>query len=255
MMILVIIVVAAVLLLAYMWKQANENNVQQHVIKAIGTNETVYLFFISDTHARKINEKMIATIDKKVDAVIIGGDFVDRRTSEQTLLENIRLLQKLGPIYFVWGNNDVEFGEKKLRKWFAQHNVRIIENEATTIPSDNKLKLGATAYYLSDEKMKKIVRQCEGSTTVFIAHNPQLFPKVYRYIKPLLSMGGHLHGGQIRLGKFGIQPHGYFKQHNDRYELVSNGYGTTLLPLRLCAKPECHLIEINFQQIETTKTK
>ncbi len=28
--------------------------------------------------------------------------------------------------------------------------------------------------------------------------------------------------------------------------LVSNGYGTTLLPLRLGAKPQCHIIDIEI---------
>ena len=50
-----------------------------------------------------------------MDAVIIGGDFVDKRTSEQTLHENIQLLKKLGPLYFVWGNNDCEYDEKRRR--------------------------------------------------------------------------------------------------------------------------------------------
>lgn len=71
---------------------------------------------------------MIDSIDQKIQAVFIGGDFVDRRTSEETVLHNIRTLKKLGPTYFIWGNNDIEFGEQKLRQLLADHHIRIIEN-------------------------------------------------------------------------------------------------------------------------------
>lgn len=234
-----------------MWKQARENNVRMHEITATGHGKPVQLFFISDTHARKIKKKMIESIQGKVDAVIIGGDFVDRRTSKQTLQENLQLLQTLGPVYFVWGNNDAEFDEQQLRQLFSQHHVILLENEAVQIGKQQDFYLSAVTYRPGEENIKRALADCKLERTVFIAHNPELFYKVHRHFMPLLSIGGHLHGGQIRLGKWGIQPHGYFKKVGHRYELVSNGYGTTLLPLRLGAKPECHVIQINFKQNKT----
>ncbi|MEK4629289.1 metallophosphoesterase [Solibacillus sp. FSL R7-0682] len=248
MTVIIIVVVAGILLLLFMWKQANENNIRKHVIHAEGIEEKVRLFFISDTHARKINEKMIASITEPINAVVIGGDFVDRRTSERTIDENIQLLKKLGPVYFVWGNNDKEIGEKKLRQLFQQHQITIIENDSIELASENKLALSGVIYSPSEQNIKEALNQCKEASTVFVAHNPEQFPVVYRHFKPLLSLAGHLHGGQIRLGQYGIQPHGYFNQVDGLYKLVSNGYGTTLLPIRLGAKPECHIIEINFKQ-------
>jgi uncharacterized protein len=248
MTIVIIVVVSCVLLLLAMFKEANENNVRKHVVKAIGKKETLRLFFISDTHARKINEKMIKNLDGQMDAVVIGGDFVDKRTSRQILEHNIRLLKRLGPVYFVWGNNDIEFGEQQLRRNFDKHQVRVLENEAVMLPSKNQVKISAVVYSPNEQKIAQAVSGCDENKTIFVAHNPQQFPKVYRQFKPLLSMGGHLHGGQIRFGSYGIQPHGSFKKMNTRYELVSNGYGTTLLPLRFCAKPECHIIELKFNE-------
>lgn len=230
-----------------MWQQARENNVRMHEVTATGVGEPLQLFFISDTHARKINKKMIKSISGKIDAVIIGGDFVDRRTSVQTLQDNIRLLKTLGPIYFVWGNNDVEFDEQSLRQLFLQHNVTLLENEAVLLGKQQDFYLSAVTYRPGEENIQRALVNCHLEKTAFVSHNPELFYKVHRQFKPLLSMAGHLHGGQIRLGKWGIQPHGYFKQIDNRYELVSNGYGTTLLPLRLGAKPECHIIRINFE--------
>ncbi|MFP3813646.1 serine/threonine protein phosphatase, partial [Bacillus sp. SIMBA_005] len=61
-----------------------------------------------------------------------------------------------------------------------------------------------------------------------------------------LMIGGHLHGGQIRVGPYGVHPQGSYRQREGVMTLVSNGYGTTLLPLRLGAKPECHIIDIDI---------
>lgn len=250
MVVITIGTLACVTILFYMWLQARENNVRMHEVMARGVGEPVHLFFISDTHARVINKKMIESISEKVDAVIIGGDFVDRHTSEQTLHQNIETLKTLGPNYFVWGNNDVEYDEKKLRKLFSDNNITLLENEAVVL-GNTPLFLSAVTYRPGEENIARALATCDLDKTVFISHNPELFYKVYRRFKPLLSIGGHLHGGQIRIGKWGIQPHGYFKQRGYRYELVSNGYGTSLLPLRLGAKPECHIIKIIFEQNKT----
>ena len=247
MVVIALLALACASVLLYMWKQARENNVRMHEVTATGHGEPVQLFFISDTHARKISKKMIESIPGKVDAVIIGGDFVDRRTSQQTLLKNIQLLKTLGPVYFVWGNNDMEIDEQLLRKLFSQHNVTLLENEVVQIGKQQDFYLSAVTFSPDKENIKRALATCNLEKTAFIAHNPDLFEKVHRQFKPLVSIGGHLHGGQIRLGKWGIQPHGYFKKVGNRYELVSNGYGTTLLPLRLGAKPECHIIQINFE--------
>lgn len=248
MVVLSIIGIVCIGILLFMYKQAHENNLRIHEVQTTGKQETLRLFFISDTHARKINKAMIESIHQKVDAVIIGGDFVDRRTTEETLFHNIRLLKQLGPTYFVWGNNDVEYGIDKLRRLFEQHQITVVENASIELISKNNVRISGLSYRSKDENIKLAVEHCEEDNTIFIAHNPELFPTVFKQFQPLLSLAGHLHGGQIRWGKYGIQPHGYFKKVDARYELVSNGYGTTLLPLRFGAKSECHLITIHFEQ-------
>ncbi|WP_274309690.1 metallophosphoesterase [Solibacillus daqui] len=251
MVVITIIVLTCAVIMLQMWKQANENNVRTHEVTAVGTGKPVQLFFISDTHARKINDKMIQNIKGQVDAVIIGGDFVDRRTTKQTLLENIQLLKTLGPIYFVWGNNDIEFDAQKLHALFLQHDVTVLENEVVKIGKDQNFSICGVTFSPNLEQVKDAFRSCDLNKTAFIAHNPELFTSVHKHFKPLLSIGGHLHGGQIRIFGWGIQPHGYFKQQGRYFELVSNGYGTTLLPIRLGAKPECHVIKIIFEQNKT----
>jgi len=234
-----------------MLKQASENNVLYHEVPLDGEHERASIFFISDVHARKIDEKMIQQIDRKIDAVIIGGDFADKRTPIKRIYNNIWLLQRLGPTYFVWGNNDREVGEERLRKIFNETNVTILENDAELIPNlRNRCWLSAIDDTSSKNvQYEKAFEKCRTKDNViFISHNPEVFRSVRRKYSTHLMMGGHLHGGQIRFGPYGIQPHGSFSIREGVFTLISNGYGTTTVPFRFGARPQCHVIDLQFEK-------
>ncbi|RHW40160.1 serine/threonine protein phosphatase [Lysinibacillus yapensis] len=233
-----------------MVKEAFENNVLHHGIPLQGKQEQISLFFISDVHLRKIDEKMIDTVEQPIHAVIIGGDLADKRTPFSRIEENIKLLKTLGPVYFVWGNNDREVGEGNLRELFHKLNVTIIENDAILIPqTQNECWISAIADATSQNAdYENAFLKCKGAkNVVFVSHNPEVFRMVRRNYKTDLMMGGHLHGGQIRLGPFGMHPHGSFSIREGVPTLISNGYGTTAFPLRFGAKPQCHIITLNFE--------
>ncbi|WP_338653369.1 metallophosphoesterase [Lysinibacillus sp. Y5S-8] len=243
---LFLLVVIAFLL--YMWKVAHENNVLHHQLSLYGEQEQVRLFFISDVHLRKINKKMIAQLEGHFDAVIIGGDFADSRTPIERIHENLTLLKSIAPIYFVWGNNDREIGEERLKDILQAYQVQIIVNDAVLLPIKNRFWLSAiedttVKEYSFEKAFEKVGEQ---DLVVFIAHNPGVFAKVRAKFRADLMMGGHLHGGQIRFGPYGVHPNGSYRQRDGVMTLVSNGYGTTLVPFRLGAKPQCHIIDIDI---------
>lgn len=244
-----VLLVIAIAFLLYMWKVAHENNVLNHQLNLIGEQEEIRLFFISDTHLRKINRDMIKGIKGSFDAVIIGGDFADSRTPIERIHENLNLLTQLGPTYFVWGNNDREVGEDRLRGILLEHGVHVIANDAVLLPDKkNRFWLSAiedtsTRKYSFEAAFKKIDKK---DLVVFISHNPGVFARVRAKYRADLMIGGHLHGGQIRIGPYGAHPNGSYKEREGVMTLVSNGYGTTLLPLRLGAKPQCHIIDIDI---------
>lgn len=247
----IILVVILFGILLYMFKQALENNILYHDVSLMGERESVSLFFISDVHLRKINDNMIRKIDRKIDAVIIGGDFADKRTPINRIYENIELLQSIGPVYFVWGNNDREVGETNLRNIFNETNVTIIENDATFIPTlHNSFWLSAIDdTSTKNTQFKQAFKKCgEEDPVIFISHNPEVFSYVRKNYKAAMMMGGHLHGGQIRFGPYGIHPHGSFSMREGVATLISNGYGTTAIPLRFGAKPQCHVIDLHFEK-------
>ena len=246
-----IFVVFFILLLfvSYMVKEAHENTVRTHTVHAQGQEDEFLIFFISDVHNRRISTTMIEQLEA-VEAVIIGGDFADKRVSLERIEQNIKVLKALGPIYFVWGNNDREVGEERLLALFAKYDVTVVNNEAVLLPNRanttwiSAINDTSTRAYSFEKALEKCK---DGDITIFVSHNPQVFYKAYPLHKPTLMLGGHLHGGQLRLGPIAMHPHGSFSVQKGVPTLVSNGYGTTLLPFRFMAKPECHMITIKCE--------
>ena len=237
-------------LLTYMWKVAHENTVKTHRLVVKGKEERLRIFFISDVHARIIDDALLRQVSQ-VDFIIIGGDFCDERVSLQQVEHNVQKLTAIAPTYFVWGNNDRELGELNLLDVFDRYNVYVLNNENVRLQQHaNPWVLAAIndtskRDYNIDTAFQDTT---EDDFVIYISHNPQVFARTWPRYKPVLMLGGHLHGGQIRLGRFGMHENGAFIRHATHAELISNGYGTTLVPLRLGAHPEAHIIDIHVQQ-------
>lgn len=244
------ILVIGICLILYMWIVAFENNVKMEQVVVKGqVSDQFSIFFISDVHNRRISKKMMQKVSS-VDAVIIGGDFCDRRTSLEKLRSNLQLLKKNGPVYFMWGNNDREIGEEALRAVFQEEGIHLIENDAMQLENRTNTTWIAAIddYGTKNSNFQQALSKCrEEDVVLCVSHNPLVFHLALNYGKPSLFMGGHLHGGQIRLGPFGLHPNGSFTVQNGIPALISNGYGTTLVPFRLGAHPEVHVLSIQVE--------
>lgn len=236
-----------------MFVSAKKRNVIHHEMNACphdAATDKLSVFFISDIHRRKIDAKLIKKVqnEREIDIVIIGGDLAEKGVPLKRIEKNIRYLATLGPIFFVWGNNDREVEEDEIRKIITHNGGKILDNESATIPghprfcicgsddpSSRKVDFGSTLQYIEDYEF-----------VIVVTHTPSLFRIVEQYCKPLLMLAGHTHGGQIRIGKYGLQDKGEFRLEEGRAKLISNGYGTSTLPLRLGAAPESHVIQINY---------
>ncbi|OCS87800.1 metallophosphoesterase [Caryophanon tenue] len=242
--------IAGVGTLAYMYQLAHQNTVKTHVLTLKGKPETVRVFFISDVHARVIDEALLQQVTN-VDFIIIGGDFCDKRVGLAQIEKNLEKLTNIAPVYFAWGNNDREVGEAMLTELFAQYDVRELNNGNIRLNQfNNPWVIGA----INDTSKRdyNIDAAFEGTNdedfVIYVSHNPQVFPRTTPRYQPVLMLGGHLHGGQIRVGRFGMHENGRFKIVDGRGELISNGYGTTLVPFRLGAPPETHIIEMRVTE-------
>ncbi len=145
--ILIVILTLGAVLFIYMVSEAFSNNVCEHEMlfpdfpKSFGR---VTIFFISDIHRRKISEKIINEVQGKAEIVIIGGDLTEKGVPSIRVKENLSKLNRIGPTYFVWGNNDYEADYQELNAILTEQRVKVLNNTSVTFES----KAGEAFYLL-----------------------------------------------------------------------------------------------------------
>lgn len=239
------VAVATAVLLLFMVRNAfSEKLVQETVeLRTKRPFKPFKLLFLADVHRRVIRTDLF---DVPADIIVIGGDLAERGVPLDRIAKNIKNLTALAPVYFIWGNNDREVDESSLREIFTKYGVIVLDDQSVPLFGNDQLKLvgfDRFAYKTNGfENAFQEVRQHD--TVIFVSHTPFDFWKVKPPYAADLLLAGHTHGGQIRIGPFGLFRKGSIKIKNDRVELVSNGFGTTGLHLRLGAQAEYHVLTI-----------
>lgn len=233
-------------LLLFMLRNAFRNNLKRETIRLKSETqfEPFELLFISDIHRRKLPETLI---DFPVDVIIVGGDLVEGGVPIERVEWNLELLSQHAPVYFVWGNNDREIEEEKLYRLFKCYGITVLEDESVSLLGNPNLKLVGLDYFAYQKNgiEKAFADVCESDTVIFATHTPFVFDKVNSKHRVDFGLAGHTHGGQIRFGPFGIYRKGRLMEKEGTIQLISNGFGTTKLPLRLGADAEYHLFTVS----------
>lgn len=245
------IMIGLFMFLIYMVFQAFRNHVSKHELFFEDLPEAFHgyrIFFISDIHFRIVNKKIINEINKETDIIIIGGDLLEKKVPISNVVKNIKLLTNIAPTYFVWGNNDYEGNVAQLTALLKKHGVEILDNRAITLRK-NRESISLIGVDNGKKRMdlSKALAEAKEPFKIFVSHTPEVRHKLPREIGIRLFLSGHTHGGQIRLFGFGIREKGMLQQDGNRWVLISNGYGTTFLPLRFGAKAETHLITLKIK--------
>ncbi|MCS0672273.1 metallophosphoesterase [Cytobacillus firmus] len=210
----------------------------------------VKLFFISDIHKRTVSETIIGEIkEKKPDLVIIGGDLLEKGVPFERVKKNLLGLKECGPVYFVWGNNDYEADYHQLDALLLECGVKILDNTALSFESNEGerfILMGTDDLSKDRDRLDLALKDAgSGGFQVLVSHDPRIINSITKEQNIHLVLSGHTHGGQIRIFGFGPYEKGRIKVLPQTTILISNGYGTTGVPLRLGAKPETHFITIN----------
>ncbi|GER66046.1 metallophosphoesterase [Weizmannia acidilactici] len=246
-----IAVLCGIILLVYMRYEASMNRLITHefcVDAYPDGQEPCTFFFISDIHRRKIHPQIVEEVLGKARFTIIGGDLLEKGVPLGRVEENLRLLKKIGPVFFVWGNNDYEIDAEKLNGIFSASGVHSLRNTAYFLHLGGEKRIaliGVDDLTMEQENLDEALEQVQPDDfRILISHNPKMVYQLHELDHIHVMLSGHTHGGQIRL--FGISRYrsGGVRKIRNMIHLTSNGYGTTLVPLRLGAKPETHLITI-----------
>lgn len=238
-------------LAVYMYKEAHTDRVVCHEWLFPGFPKSFgpfRFFFITDVHKRLVSEHIIKTAEGKADFVVIGGDLLEKGVPLDRVEKNIIKLKTIGPVYFVWGNNDYETDVSALKALLKRHGAAILDNKAAVFESpagERVVLLGVDDAGKKRDRLDLAMQAVEPSGfRILISHNPCIVRKIKPEHQIELVLSGHTHGGQIRIFGIGLCKKGGIKKMPATTLFVSNGYGTTKLPFRLGAKAETHLITI-----------
>jgi uncharacterized protein len=249
--IIILLLFAGAGLILYMLKEAFLNTVVLHEMTFEDFPDSfgkVSIFFISDIHKRLISDDVITDVIGKSDIVVIGGDLTEKKVPFERVKKNLEKLKKLGPVYFVWGNNDYETDYRKLDAILLDYGVKVLDNTVATFESEkgDKLSLlGVDALNQERDRLDLALLDAgDKSFKILASHYPDITKKILPEHNIRLVLSGHTHGGQIHILGYSPYEKGKVKKLDNTTLLISNGYGTTGVPLRLGAPAQCHLITI-----------
>ncbi|MCM3766537.1 metallophosphoesterase [Neobacillus niacini] len=238
-------------LLLYMIKEAFQNKVTWNELcfsdfpSSFGE---LNIFFISDIHKRTVSDKIISYAKGKANLVIIGGDLAEKGVPIQRVKINLQKLKEIAPVYFVWGNNDYEIDSNKLTALMKELQITILDNRAIELKSNAGDTISLLGVKEMNQNQDRLDLALNGATAesfkILVSHYPSIINKILPEHGIRLVLSGHTHGGQIRIFGYGPYKRGGIEKLINTTLLVSNGYGTTAIPLRLGAPAECHMITL-----------
>lgn len=166
----ILLVIFCIAFLIYMKNIANENNVKYELFYFPNFPSSIHeitLFFISDIHRRTIDDTIINEVIDVAELVIIGGDLLEKGVNLEQTRENLRKLKQIGPVYFVWGNNDYEIDRDALESLLNEEDIVLLDNKAVSFMSSNGegwSLIGVEDYSLEYDDLETALQQVENNS-------------------------------------------------------------------------------------------
>ncbi|MBD2845196.1 metallophosphoesterase family protein [Paenibacillus sp. IB182496] len=233
------------------------------------------IFFITDLHRRAIPDGLIAQCLEAggADLVIIGGDLAEKGVPLARTRANIHKLRRIAPIYAIYGNHDTVCDQRALEVMLREEGVHVLVNSNVLLEQggervllcgiDDSIHDRDRLDLALDGTLAGIAESEEGRRSVckiLLAHDPLIAAQLSGMEADLI-LSGHTHGGQMRLPLYGpllrtrsvrLYRSGWFEigaRQKAAGEaaarlLVSNGFGTSKVPLRLFVPPQTHLLTL-----------
>lgn len=220
----------------------------------------IKIVFAGDFHLKPSDDerldKIISKINRqKPDIVLLGGDFVKGHKLKSSMpLEKIA--QILGskikaPVYSVIGNHDFWLYKNAAVEILQQNGIKVLNNKNTMLQINNNiLYLAGVEDETTQQPDVRKALQNTGTPVILISHSPDVFPDVPSNVN--LTVAGHTHGGQVKIPFLGaiIVPSKYktkyasgFIEENGKKLIVTQGLGTSILPIKFNCFPEIVVIE------------
>ena len=217
-----------------------------------------YGFLFKEERVRRLVERVNAL---RADVVLLGGDYGEHSDGALTFFQLKPGFHANIAVLATFGNHDRTHPDSNVPKIQAAMRadgiVPLLNEVYFLARAGKKLAFASTDDWINGTPaVKHVARLCrDADFTVYFPHNPDTLPATYTLRGgPFyqLALCGHTHGGQITVAGYTIK---YSSEYRRRFLtgwrrengvdiMVSNGVGTTSLPLRLGAKPQLHLITL-----------
>ncbi|QKS71063.1 metallophosphoesterase family protein [Paenalkalicoccus suaedae] len=233
------LIICFISLLIYMFIEAKWTKINYENYKIGNSNKKMNVLFLSDLHRRTISKRLLSKVGS-VEAVFLAGDLAEKGVHKEQIVRNLQVLNQVAPVYFVWGNNDYEVAEE-IHEALKETNSVELTNRSVKLGSFTLAGIGDLTSNKHD--VKKALEEADGPV-VLLSHNPDISFKLKGYPDVKLVLSGHTHGGQIRIGPYGIAERGGWKKRNGVDVFISNGHGTSEIPFRFMARAQIHKLTI-----------
>ena len=232
--------------------------VTEYTIKADIANP-VRFAFLSDLHDSENGPLIKAIRRARVDAVLVGGDFIHNDELCERGFEFLRLSAKLLPTFCSIGNHERRYKGDLLAR-MNETGVTVLDNRAVAFRG---VRIGGLSTGYTAENHQSHWDRTPAPNLDFLeefsslrgfklllSHHPEYYPRYIREKSIDLTLSGHAHGGQWRFfgrGVYspgqGIFPKYTSGMHEGRF-IVSRGLSTLGWIPRINNKPEMLVINL-----------
>lgn len=227
--------------------------------------------------ARRLRQVVEVANGLGADAIAVMGDYVADHafvTRAVAMDEVARILSDLRArlgVFAVMGNHDWRadpaaqaqgVGPVRYARMLEDAGIPVLENAARRVGGEDGLwilGLGCQQAFRRrrieagqgvDDLPATLAQITDDAPAILLAHEPDIFPQVPPRVA--LTLSGHTHGGQIRLGRwtpvvpsrFGARYAWGHIREGGRDLVVSGGLGCSGIPLRIGRRPEITVVDL-----------
>lgn len=233
----------------------------------------IRIAFLTDIHvgpffSQKRLEELVARVDAEhPDIVLLGGDYADDSDGAVAFFAAKPGFSATMGVYAVPGNHDRVMPESNLSRLLqamSEAGVTPLCNAVEVLQAEGQYLYlaGVDDYVVGHPDIPGVAAACRAdSFTVFLLHNPDGIPEALAAMDGRgaqgwadLILSGHTHGGQVTIfGQRAINDINRvtgerfrtgWKREGGADILISNGVGTTFLPIRFFARPQIHFLTL-----------
>ena len=278
-------ILAAILILfmlAYPFIEPNVLNVHMTAIESTAFPSSLRplrIVFVSDIHMQSwpfFTQSGLSGLVRKINAqnpdlVLFGGDYAESPEKTEAFFRALPVIRANYGVFAVLGEHDIPEDPDQmslLRAAMVAKNVTPLVNDVVPVRigmDTSILVAGLDDLTTGSPNLQALSAQCRNEQfVIFLCHNPEVIQDAQLALDMNgkrnwfdLGLFGHTHGGQIAPFRelLGISPtvpdeyiHGIISEGKTTY-VISNGVGTSKLPIRLFCPPEINVITVAYPKL------